>query len=356
MKIGIDIQTTLGDKTGFGFYVKNLVVNLKKVDKENKYLLFRPEEEKDLSMPGRFMWDQFSFPSQAARLDVDIIHQPCFSAPVFSKGKVVVTVHDLIALLYGKDIPFFSRMYFAHWMPFSYRKADRIIAISEHTKNDLIKYLKIPPRKIRVIFEAADESFKVIRDSGKIEKIKAKYKTGNNYFLHIGTLNPRKNLEFLINVFFKISLVFPQFNLVITGKRGWYYEGLFRLVQDLHLENKVIFTGYIDDKDKPYLYNGAKLFLFPSLYEGFGLPPLEAMACGTPVISSNSSSLPEVVGEGGVLLPPDNQPEWVKSIKQLITNKKLFEKYRQLGLKQAKKFSWEKCARETLKVYEELTI
>jgi len=354
MKIGIDVQTTLGQKTGFGFYVNNLVKNLKKIDKKNKYSFFKPDTTRDLSAPKRFIWDQFEIVKKAMREKVDILHQPTFSAPILYNKKVIVTCHDLIALLYGKDIPFWSRQFFGRWMPFSYKKATKIICISENTKKDLIKLLKIKPEKIKVIHLAAADEFRPISDTKKIEEVKKKYKINGKYFLHIGTLNPRKNLEFLIKVFNEIIKSFSEYKLVITGKKGWYFEGLFNLVKDLKLSDKVVFTGYIEDQDAPYLYNGSELFLFPSFYEGFGLPPLEAMSCGIPVISSNTSSMPEVVADAGILLSPTDQDAWVKSAFAILNNSDLREILSKKGLEQAKNFSWKKCAQETLKVYEEV--
>lgn len=355
MRIGIDVQTTLGEKTGFGFYVENLISNLKKIDSKNQYFFFKPTNEKDLSAPKRLIWDQYQMPQKAKFAQVDILHQPCFSAPIFYSGKVVVTIHDIIAILYGKDIPLFSRQFFSKIMPFSYRRADKIIAISEHTKKDIIKYLKISPEKIIVIHSAADEMFnKGNISQEKILAMKKKYQINKNYLLHIGTLNPRKNLQFLIKVFSQVVNNLPDFQLVITGKKGWYYQGLFDQVKNLGLEDKVIFTGYIKDIDKPIFYQGATLFVFPSLYEGFGLPPLEAMSCGCPVISSNTSSLPEVIGNAGILLSPNDELSWVRSIKMILEDKKLQKNLAKQGLEQAAKFSWSRTAQETLRVYEEL--
>lgn len=354
MRIGIDIQTTLGEKTGFGFYVKNLVANLRKIDHENQYFFFRPEVDKDLSVSRRFIWDQLHIPRLARRSKIDVLHQPCFSVPIFFNSKTVVTVHDLIVRLYGKDIPFFARGFFGRWMPLSYAWADHIICDSEHTKKDLMKLLKIPEKKITVVYLAVGGEFQPLADKEKISKIKSKYATGEKYLLNVGTICPRKNLNFLIGVFEKVCRDFPDYKLVITGKKGWYYNSLFNLIKTLHLKNKIIFTGYIADEDAPYLYNGAEAFLFPSLYEGFGLPPLEAMACGVPVICSSASSLPEVVGQGGILLSPKDAVGWVRTIKKVLADKKLRANMSRGGLNQAKKFSWEKCARETLQVYKDV--
>jgi len=350
VKIGIDTQTTLGQKTGFGFYVSNLVEELKAIG-SHQYLLFAPDSEHDFSAPQRLTWDQFGLPSRARAAKVDILHQPAFSAPVFYPGKVVVTVHDLIAIFFGEEIPFFSRQYFSRWMPFSYRFADHIIAISENTKRDIIKILGFPEEKITVIYEAASTSYRPVRDRGAISRLQAKYNTGSDYLLHIGTLNPRKNLAFLIDVFAKLIEKGSTLNLVIAGKPGWYYEGLFTQVQRLGLSGRVKFIGYVPESDKATLLSGASAFVFPSRYEGFGLPVLEAMACGCPVVAADVSSIREVVGESGILLPLDDNAAWVQALRSLDRSG-LRVKLRTAGLKQAQKFSWRKAASETIKVYE----
>lgn len=354
MKIAIDVQTTLGQKSGFGYYVKNLVENLEKNDSQNEYFLATPKETHDLSTPQRFIWDQFAFPKRAKKVKVDILHQPCFSAPLFYRGKVIVTCHDIISILFPKNLPLWSRLFYSKWMPFSYRRADMIIADSERTKKDIIKYLKIDPGKIKVIYLATSTDFKSVKDKNIIDTVKNKYKTGQKYFIHVGTLEPRKNLSFLVKAFSHAVKEGIDENLVIVGKKGWYYAGLFQLVTVLGLKNRVIFTGYADESDIPVLYSGATALTFPSLYEGFGFPPLEAMSCGTPVISSNTSSLPEVVGEAGILIPPKNEKIWADKMIQVSINKKLAQELSKKGLIQAKKFSWEKTAKETVQVYQEV--
>ena len=355
MKIAIDIQTTLGQKTGFGFYVKNLTENLKKIDPENEYVLISPESQKDFSTPQRFIWDQFRYPKIAKRQKVDILHQPCFSAPITYKGKIVVTVHDLISMHFPKNLPFASRMFYSRWMPFSYRKADKIIAISEDTKKDIMARLNISEDKIRVIHSAVSDNFKPIRDEKILKDVKLKYHTGDKFILDVGTLEPRKNLPFLVKAFCA-AIQDPEIthNLVLSGKKGWYYEDLFLLVKELKLEKRVIFAGYVSEEDLPALYCAADLFVFPSLYEGFGFPPLEAMASGTPVVSSNTSSLPEVIGEAGVILAPENENIWAENIIKILKNDNLSRDLIEKGLIQAKKFSWEKTARETIEVYREV--
>lgn len=338
-----------------GFYVENLVRELKNISGQDEYVLLKPQKAKDLSTPSRWWWDQINFPLQALKSKVDILHQPCFSAPIFYPGKIVVTVHDIISILYPKNMPFASRTFFSRWMPFSYRKADKIIADSEHTKKDIIKLLKIPDEKIRVIYLAANDDFRPIKDRKKIDDVCEKYGICDNFLLHVGTIEPRKNLEFLVRAYARARKDgLKKYKLVITGKKGWYYEGLFRLIQEFDLEKEVVFTGYVAEEDMPAIYNAASLLVFPSKYEGFGLPPLEAMACGAPVISSDSSSLPEVIGEAGMLLPISNEKAWASAINKVIFSPSLREKMRRDGLDRAKKFSWRKCAKETIKIYEEV--
>lgn len=354
MRVAIDTQTTLGQKSGFGFYVQNLIKQLSKVSPKNEYILIAPEHHHDLSTPGRFLWDQFTFPRQAKKNKVDILHQPCFSAPVFYRGKVVVTCNDLISIFFPENLPLASRLFYSKWEPLSYRRADHIIAISEHTKKDILALLKIPQEKITVIPLAASKDFRPVTSSVKLKAVQQKYQTGIDYILHVSTIEPRKNLSFLVRAYALAVREGIDTKLVITGKKGWFYDGLFRLVEELNLTDRVIFTGYVDDKDMPALYSGAKIFVFPSLYEGFGLPPLEAMACGTPVISSNTSSMPEVIANAGILLSPKDERLWARNIINVLKDHGLAKNMSDWGLRQAKKFSWEETAQKTIEVYEKV--
>ena len=353
MKIAIDMQTTVREKTGIGFYTAGLVSALQKTDHENKYIHLLPKQrDHDFRSVERFWWDQVNMPRLARASKADLLHQPGFSAPLFYNKPVVVTVHDLIALVFGKEIPLGSQLYFGRWMPFSYKFADHIIADSHHTKRDILKYLKISPEKITVVHLAADQSFRQISPK-ETELVREKFGLSEPFILHLATINPRKNLEFLVRVFSKVRLqVDKPIKLVITGKKGWYYNKLFKLVEDLKLNDNVVFTGYVTDTEKVALYNAATIMAFPSLYEGFGLPPLEAMQCGTPVVSSNTSSLPEVVGDAGILISPTDEKGWAEALSNLLTNQKERESLSKKGLVQAAKFSWERTALETMAVYD----
>ena len=302
-------------------------------------------------MPKRFLWDQISIPLSAYKNRVDIFHQPCFSLPLIFRGKVIATIHDLIAIKFPRDIPFFSRQFFSRWMPFSYRKADHVICTSLHTKQDLIAIAKIPANKISVIPLAANDNFKPARIKSLLPK---KFKIEYPYFLHVGTLNPRKNLIFLVEVFAEVVKKHPDHQLVLTGKKGWYFEALFEKIKELGIVQKVIFTDYISEDEKLSLYQNAFGFLFPSIYEGFGLPPLEAMKCGVPVVASDVSSIPEVVSDAGILVSPLDKAGWVSAVEQLIEKPQYRQNLIMKGFQQADKFSWRHTAEQTLAIYEKV--
>ncbi len=356
MRIGIDIQTAHKLKTGFGNYVSSLIKYLNKVDKKNEYFYFKPTEKTDLNTPKRIWWDQFVLPNILKKNNIDLFHQPCFSVPFFYKGKKIVTVHDLAIKHYPKGIPLPSRTFFSYFMPFTYKYADHIITISNYTKKDIIKYLKIPKDKIDVIHLAVDQD---LYNTKKIDKhfsqqtIK-KYNICNKYFLTVSELHPRKNLEFLIKVFAKFSKKFSNYQMVLTGKPNQYSKKLKKIAEDYNISQKVIFSGYVSDDEKIILYKNCQIFLYPSLFEGFGLPPLEAMACGVPVISSNTSSLSEIIQDGGVLVKPDSVDEWIYAITKIITNKSFNSNLKAKATRQSKKFSWEKCANTTIEVYKKV--
>lgn len=353
--IGIDTQTTLGKKTGFGYYVENLVEALKTMDERYKYVLLAPHTEQDFSAPRRFLWDQLQLPILAKRYRVNLLHQPAFSVPILFNGPRIVTVHDLIAVHFGMDIPLWSRQYFGHWMPYTYRFADHIISVSQYTKKDIMRLLGIPSNKISVIYHGIEEDyFTHLPTPANLAAIKKKFGITGPFLLYVGTINPRKNLVFLIEVFIEIAKQHPTLQLVIVGKKGWYYDELFTMIDKYNLRKRVILTDYINDSDKRVLYGAATVFVFPSLYEGFGLPIIEAMALQLPVIASDRSSIPEVLGDAGISLNPTDKASWVNAILKIVANRSLQKKYIAAGLKQARRFSWKNTALQTIAVYDEV--
>jgi len=231
-------------------------------------------------------------------------------------------------------------------------RADAIIAISNHTKLDLIKYFDAPEDKITVTHLAADKAFTRIVDHDILKKIRQKYSLPHDFVLFVGSLEPRKNLPTLLAAYALLQQTFKnKFSLVIVGSEGWLNDQIKLLITELKISENVCFTGYVAQEHLSAIYSMASVFVYPSLYEGFGLPVVEAMACGTPVITSNVSSIPEVVGDAAVLIDPINKEELALTIERVLGDEDLRESLRISGIARAKTFSWERCARETLEVY-----
>jgi glycosyltransferase involved in cell wall biosynthesis len=359
MKIGIDIsQIVYG--TGVSVYTQNLVENLLKIDKKNDYLLFggslRQKDKlqkfgaKIFSFPptlADFVWNRLHlFPIENFLGTIDVFHSSDWTQPP-TKAAKVTTIHDFGFLKYPEVAHPKIKAVMERRFKWIKKEVDLIIAVSQATKKDIMEILNIPEEKIRVIYEAVSEDVNQVKDQKIIQKVKKKYGLKGNYLLSVATLEPRKNLKRIIKAFYLLKK--KDLSLVIVGKPGWDEE-----ISQWGLKNKdqrIIFTGYISHEDKQALYSGGTCFVFPSLYEGFGLPILEAMKCGCPVVTSNLSSMPEVAGKAGILVDPLNVKNIAEGINQAIKDKQeLVNK----GFEQVKTFSWEKTARETLKVYEEV--
>jgi glycosyltransferase involved in cell wall biosynthesis len=226
-----------------------------------------------------------------------------------------------------------------------------IIAVSEATKKDLVKVMKVSPKRIKVIHEAVDQKIFRKQPESKINLVRKKYGLAKDYFIYVGTIQPRKNLVRLIEAFSKMPS--KKYDLVLAGKPGWLYDEIYQAPKKFGVEERVKFLGFVDTEDLTSLYSGALSFVFPSLYEGFGLPILEAMACRLPVLTSNTSSMPEVSGSRAILVDPKNVEDIAKGLNLLSRNEKLRTELANKGWEWSKSFSWEKTARETLKVLEE---
>jgi glycosyltransferase involved in cell wall biosynthesis len=356
MKIGIDIQSTCGKKTGIGYYARNLTDGLKR-NCTHDLSCYCNNRHNDLSTLQRMRWENIALPSMAKKGGVDLLHIPGFAGPrKRHKFKKITTVCDLIGMIYPENMGRVSRFYWQKWLPQCVKSSDLIIAISDHTKRDIIRLLDIPEERIRVTLLAADRRFVPVNDGMKLEELRLKYNLPKRFMLTVSTIEPRKNICGLIKAFdgyIKDSKL-SDLCLVITGNKGWGYAKAYGLVKNLGIEDRVFFTDYIEDNDLPYLYNLAEFFVYPSFYEGFGLPVLEALSCGKAVISSNTSSLPEVTGEAALLISPENTEQLKDAIKVLDTDKGLREELAAGALVQARKFSWEKTVEQTIKVYEEV--
>lgn len=375
MKIGIDARTLeTGHKyRGIGIFSKNLIEAISKIDKDNDYVFYTQQTPSAASKlvnsdfryedclvrhttdPTKYNWylDQFAMPRAVIKSDVDIVHYlEQLSCPYYKPTKTIVTINDHFQVI-GKDANIKNKIKFK-----AATRADKIITISNYIKRELTKIFNISADKIVVTHLGFDKNlYKPIDNPELIKKFRQNITQGNKYLLYVGSLGDfdrRKNLDFLVECFKEFAKINNKISLVIVGKIGFEGQRIRELFNKHGLKNRVVFTDFVDFKDLPIYFQAAEAFLFPSLGEGFGLPPLEAMASGCPVISSNATSLPEVVGDAGLLLNPTDLQLWVKNISEIVNNSQMRQKLSKDGLTQADKFSWQRCAEETIKVYKEV--
>lgn len=368
-KIGLNITPMLGQKTGIGWYTYKIIEKLIERNK-NIYIgevfnfyrrhdinkirnnIKKIEIEENIFFPRRLFNKLnyiFSY-NLFFKKKKEIYHFFSFKIPKKIKGKVVVTIHDMIYKIYPETTQIKNMDKFDKEINHSIIMSDKIIAVSEATKKDILRYFNISEKKIEVIYPGVeDELYKTY--IFKKQSIK-KYKIGTKYILFLGTLEPRKNIVNIIKSFERANL--KEIKLVITGGKGWKYEEIFEAYKNSPCKDKIQMLDYIAEEDKIALYKGAELFIFPSLYEGFGMPVLEAMAAGTPVITSNISSLPEVAGDAAILVNPYDIDEISKAIKNIIGDEVLKKEMIRKGLEQAKKFTWENSVKKLEKIYSEL--
>lgn len=366
-KIGVMANTLNYNKTGSGQYLYNLMKCILEIDRNNEYVLLNYENYssnlsadnlkiKKIARPfGRTPLWNLLLPFKTINQGFDLVFNPTQTPTFLSfSSPYIITVFDMSPILlpetrWGKR----EKIYYTHFFHRNLKVAKKIIAISENTKKDLIDLYHLPSDKIKVIYLAADKRFKPAESAAAVAEIRKKYELNYPYLLFVGTLEPRKNIPNLIEAFNKIKDKNSKLKLLLVGKKGWKFESIFNLINALKLNERVIYVGYVQDEDIPLLINAAELFVYPSIYEGFGLPPLEAMACGTPVITSDISSLPEVAGDAGIMVDPYNVNELADEIIKVLNNNKLKEELSRKGQERTKLFSWEKCAKETLEVFEE---
>jgi len=287
---------------------------------------------------------------------VDIFHSTDFCLPPVRQARTILTVHDLTFMRLPECAEAGLRAYLNKVVPRSIERADLVLADSQSTKKDLIELLGVSPDKIKVVYAGVETRFRPMEGEIALQRIKKRYRLDFSFILSLGTLEPRKNFTGLIEAYALMrgkgqGMGDRRLKLVIAGGKGWLYDDIFARVEELGLENEVIFPGFVADEDLPALYNLAELFVFPSLYEGFGLPPLEAMACGTPVVTSDRPSLPEVVGEAGLMVEATDSQELAEAMERVLTDENLRWEMREKGLKQAVKFTWEAAAEKLLDVY-----
>ena len=364
MRIAIDARLSYYVQGGITQYTLNLIRALAAIDRENEYLIFqrRPDQRTVVSQnnfrrvslwaPTHHPLEQYLFSLElAVQGKIDIIYCTDFIPPFYYRGPSIVTVHDLNFLLYPHFLTRRSARYYG-LIDRAVRRADHIIAVSEATKRDIVRLTGTPETKITVIYEAAERIYFPIHDQEVLSQIHAKYCLPEQYILFVGTIQPRKNLATLIRAFRGLIAKYrAQADLVIVGKEGWLYSDVYQLVEDLGLRERVHFLGRVPTADLPHLYNASQMLVLPSYYEGFGLPPLEAMACGVPVIVSNTLALQEVVADAALRAACEDEEGFTVAMWRLLTDDSLRAEMIAKGLKRVKCFSWERAAQETLRAY-----
>lgn len=380
MKIAFDAQLIFEkQKTGIGWTSEYILKNIiKEFDNEyylNYFSIHKNQEKehcikeyKDLGYKVnkcqwfynslyRRMWNLIPLPYSAFfNQESQITQFFNYEVPPGAKGKAVTFIYDMVYKAFPDTVSLKTMKTLDYNLNISCKRADHIITISEFSKNEIVKYMNIEPAKISVMPCGVDSSI-YHNKFNKMEILDTmiKYGISGNYILYLGTLEPRKNLERLIEAYALLNSQvddIPQ--LVLAGKKGWMYDTIFNLVEQYQLKGKVVFTGYIESVDAPILISGALFFVFPSIYEGFGIPPLEAMSCGTPVMVSNQASIPEVVGEAGYYIDPYNVADMCNGMKGLMQNKELRMQLREKGLLRAKDFTWKSSVIKLMDIYNKI--
>jgi glycosyltransferase involved in cell wall biosynthesis len=287
-------------------------------------------------------------------MHLDLLHSLHYTRPWRLPCRSVVTFHDMTFFLYPQLHTRSKQAFFPLTIRASARSADAIIAVSESTRADSIRLLGIPGEKIIATPLGVDPAFRPIRDLESLDVVRQRYNLPDRFILYVGLVEPRKNLSGLIRAYRSALEGGIAHRLVVVGRFGWSYQQVLDEIEALGLQERVQFTGYIPQADLPIVYNLASLFVYPTLYEGFGLPALEAMACGTPVVTSNVASLPEIIGEAGVLIPPGDQQALSQALQDVLSDPGLQTHLAIKGPQQASQFTWERTARQTLQVYRQV--
>jgi glycosyltransferase involved in cell wall biosynthesis len=326
----------------------------------NRRLLSSPRVRRRLTRlpvdrpPVRIAWEQTVLPVELLRERVDLLHALGFVSPFGWRGKTVVTVYDLSFLRFPEVFNRSNRFYLGTFTPPSLRRADRVITISESTRQDVIDLCGVAPERVTPILLAADERFKPATPDA-IAAFRERHGLPKRYILYLGTLEPRKNVETLVKAYARLREQGSDDHiLVLAGGKGWQYDSIFEQVRALGLTDSVRFPGFVPADEQALWYSSATVFAFPSRFEGFGLPLLEAMACGTPVVSSWASSLPEVVGDAGLLVDPSDVDGLSSALRQLMEDESQRQTLAAAGLARARTFSWQRMASETVQLYREV--
>ncbi len=377
MKIGINALFFQYPATGSGQYMLHLLQALSEIDKNNEYVLLGPQpigENKETAFPyqvrpvpglaasndniEKLVWEQITGPAAARKAGVDLFHVPYFAPPLLPRTPTVVTIHDVIPMRLPAYQPDARVKAYMSLISRASHRATMIITVSQHAKRDIVEVLQLPEERIRVIYEAAGDEYKPVTDPQVLARARQRYGLNESYVFYLGGLDQRKNVSQLVRAFAEVyrQMGDPRLQLLIAGnpdkQKGPLFPDPRPVAADLGMTGQIIYR-FIEEEDKPAIYSGASLFVFPSLYEGFGLDPLEAMSCGTAVVCSNRSSLPEVVGDAAITLDPEDLRALIDAMRRVLSDSELRADLQARSLQRAAQFSWHKTATQTLAVYEE---
>jgi glycosyltransferase involved in cell wall biosynthesis len=376
MRITFDLSPAVHHHAGMGRYARELLTALLEVDTTNSYdvVYYAPAGSEQPDPPlDRLPARRLRLSARPWRLSVlmaeyagvpldrwlkpgDVFHATDNWLPPLRRAGTVLSLQDLTHLLFPEYHLPLNRWFLKLMLPRFLRRADAVIVASESTRRDAERLLQIPAEKMQVIYLGVNKSYHPIADLTVLARVRARYRLPDAYVLYFGTIEPRKNLQTVLDAYHALlAQADPVPDLVIAGRKGWRFQPVFDQVRALGLETRVHFTDWVAEADAPAVMNAARAFVYPSLYEGFGLPPLEAMACGVPILCSNASSLPEVVGQAGLLLPPDNAGAWAEALSRVLSDAGLSRDLRARGLSRAGQFTWELTARQTVAVYQRVT-
>ncbi len=360
MRIGFDARAIR--YRGIGTYSRNLLLRF--ADTGIEFVVFCQDEEKG-AIPSASTFTLVSanmdplnpggrraFRSLVEKAGIDLLHVPSPWAPSPTPVPLVATIHDVTPLLYPRSVGFVSRLRYKRQLARTLEEASRIITVSQISYSALSAYSGVDPAKVRVIYNGVSEEFEAQSDPDILQAVRRRYSLPERFAFWVGDFRPEKNLHFLVQAWGRLQRRLPEsLPLVLAGAQSGQFGKIRQEVEKAGLHESVLFPGFIRDDDLAAVYSAATIFLFPSLYEGFGLPPLEAMACGTPCVVSNSSSLPEVTGTAAMLFNPISLDNFEECVVRLLTDPALYDDLRWQGVRQSARFSWDRAAEETLAVY-----
>lgn len=366
MHIGIDCRLPTYQMGGISQYTIHLIRALGEIAGENRFTIFHMQREprtflpedgtvfsrSNLFTPCHHRLEKFALSVEMARHRLDVLHSPDFILPLWGASRKIITVHDLTFLFYPQFLTAESRRYYSGQIGWAVANADHVITDSAATRGDLLEHLGVSEDKVTTIHLATNPIYEAFHLPEDIKRTIDGFGLSPGFILAVGTLEPRKNLVTLIRAYDRLRREFNvMVPLVLVGGKGWFYDQIFDAIEELNLGRYVIQLGKVEDESLAHLYHTAGVLAFPSYYEGFGLPPLEAMHCGCPVVASNRGSISEVVGEAAISLDPDDIDAWVDAMYRVLTDSELSLSLRESGHQQARKFTWRQTAAATMAVY-----